>query len=314
MDKPLPRALRPGDTIGLVSPSSPSPDLERIEKAVSYLEGIGYRVKPARHFNSHAVNRSDLDRQKIQDLHDMFSDATVRAVFCLRGGSGSSRLLKSLDYDIIARNPKILAGYSDITALSLAIYAKTGMVTFSGPMLATELHSPTPFTEENFWKILTTPGKQHEIVAHPDHPMTLFSPGTVSGTLLAGNLTVLDGLVGTPFMPSMHESLLLIEDINEEPYRIDRLLAHLDNASLLEQVSGLLYGQFRRDPLHPDEGGPLMDILEFYARKIKPGSPCAAGFSYGHTDLLLTLPVGAHCLYSVSDKGISISTTAAVTA
>ncbi|ANT63867.1 S66 peptidase family protein [Prosthecochloris sp. CIB 2401] len=313
MDRLLPKALRLGDTIGLVSPSSPSPDLQRIEKAVAYLERLGYRVMPARHFNTHAENRCDLDRQKIQDLHDMFSSNTVRAIFCLRGGSGSSRLLKALDYDIIARNPKILAGYSDITALSLAIYAKTGMVTFSGPMLATELHSPTPFTEENFWKILTSPGKHHEIAAHPDHPMTLFTPGTALGTLLAGNLTVLDGLVGTPFMPSMRESLLLVEDINEEPYRVDRLLAHLDNAYLLDHVSGLLYGQFRRDPLHPDEGGPLLDILEFYARKIKPGSPCAAGFSYGHTDLLLTLPVGAHCRYSVTDKGISISTMAPVT-
>ena len=308
----IPKALRHGDTIGLISPSSPSPDHQKIGQAVTYLEKLGYRVKPAGHFNSKSETRQDLDRRKLHDLHEMFADRSVRAIFCLRGGSGATRLLQDLDYSLVARNPKILAGYSDITALSIALYARTGLVTFSGPMLATELHNPSTYTEKNFWKILESTSSVHQIINHPDHPVCVFREGSASGTLLAGNLSVLSCLVGTPYLPSTKGSLPLFEDINEEPYRIDRLLSHLHNAGFLHKCSGILFGQFSKDAMTFDKKHPLLDILRYYTDKTAPHVPVVAGLSYGHIDDLLTLPVGSSCSLKACNGELSLTTSPAV--
>lgn len=308
----IPRALRQGDTIGLISPSSPSPDHEKIGQAVTYLENLGYRVKPAAHFNCKGETRKELDRQKLHDLHEMFADRSVKAIFCLRGGSGATRLLQDLDYGLISANPKILAGYSDITALSIALYARTGLVTFSGPMLATELHNPSPYTEENFWKVLESTSSVHQIINHPDHPVRVFREGSATGILLAGNLTVLSCLVGTPYLPSMENSVPLFEDINEEPYRIDRLLSHFHNAGRLKKCRGILFGQFSRDAMDFDKKHPLLDILHYYTDKTAPHVPVVAGLSYGHIDDLLTAPVGAGCTLHACNGELSLTTSPAV--
>lgn len=308
----VPKALRHGDTIGLISPSSPSPDHEKIGHAVTYLEKLGYRVKPAAHFNSQAVTRQELDRRKLYDLHEMFADRSVKAIFCLRGGSGATRLLPDIDYGLVTENPKIFAGYSDITALSIALYARTGLITFSGPMLATELHNPSSFTEENFWKILESTSSVHQIINHLNHPVCIFREGSATGTLLAGNLTVLSCLVGTPYLPSMESSLPLFEDINEEPYRIDRLLSHFHNAGLLKKCLGVLFGQFSRDAMVFDQQHPLLDILHYYTEKTAPHVPVVAGLSYGHIDDLITVPVGAHSTLKARNDEISLTTPPAV--
>ncbi|ARM30058.1 LD-carboxypeptidase [Prosthecochloris sp. HL-130-GSB] len=309
----LPAALRPGDTIGLISPSSPSPDHEKIGRAVDYLEKLGYRVKPSRNFNRRTETRQELDRLKLLDIHEMFADRSVNAIFCLRGGSGATRLLSAVDYDLIAHNPKILAGYSDITALSQAILAKTGLITFSGPMLATELHAPSPFTEEHFWNMLCAPGALHGLVNHPDYPQKIFRTGRAEGTLTCGNLTVLSCLAGTPYFPQTGNGILLIEDVNEEPYRIDRLLSHLDNAGVLLSLGALLFGQFSRTAMHflPDD--PMTSIMQYYTAKTVPGTPVAGGISYGHIDHLLTIPVGATCRIEASPDALLLKTTAPVT-
>ena len=302
----IPKALRRGDTIGLISPSSPSPDHEKIGQAVAYLEKLGYRVKPADHFNCHGETRRELDRRKLHDLHNMFADKSVKAIFCLRGGSGATRLLEHLDYDLIAKNAKILAGYSDITALSVALYAKTGLITFSGPMLATELHNPSPYTEANFWKILESTSSTHQVINHPDHPVRIYREGSASGTMLAGNLTVFSCLVGTPYLPSMKGTIPLFEDINEEPYRIDRLLSHFYNAGILKRCTGLLFGQFSREVMDFDCEHPLLDILHYYTEKTAPDMPVIAGLSYGHIDDLLTVPVGTYCTLHADEGELSV--------
>ena len=307
-----PKALRKGDVIGLISPSSPSPEHGRIEQAVTYLEKQGYCVKPAEHFNLRTESRRELDRCKLHDLHGMFSDRSVSAIFCLRGGSGATRLLQDIDYDLVAANPKILAGYSDITALSIALYARTRLVTFSGPMLATELHDPSPYTEENFWNVLTEPGREHELLNHPDHPLSVMREGIAEGPLLAGNLTVLSCLIGTAYLPSLKGTVTLFEDINEEPYRIDRLFSHLHNAGLLGGVGGLLFGQFSRAPFSFDGESPLLDILRYYTEATDPAIPAAAGLSYGHIDDLLTVPVGAHAVLRARNNSLSLVSAPAV--
>ncbi len=307
-----PKALCHGDTIGLISPSSPSPDREKIERAVIYLEKLGYRVKPAGHFNCQGEPRMELDRRKLQDLHDMFTDRRVKAIFCLRGGSGATRLLENLDYALIAENPKILAGYSDITALSIALFARTGLLTFSGPMLATELHNPSPYTEENFWNVLESTTSVRQFLNHPGHPVHIYREGAASGTLLAGNLTVFSCLVGTPYLPAFHNAIPLFEDVNEEPYRIDRLLSHVYNAGILNRCKGLLFGQFSRDIMDFNRQDPLLDILRYYTEKTALHIPVAAGLSYGHIDDLLTIPVGTSCSLAARNGELSLTMPPAV--
>jgi len=299
----LPKALAPGDTIGLVSPSSHSTRPERIEQAVSYLEKQGYRVKPSTHLNRISTDPEVADREKLYDLHAMFRDPSVHAVVCLRGGAGASRLLGSIDYGLIGRNPKIFVGYSDITALSLAIFARTGLVSFSGPMLATELHDPTPCTEEHFWGMLTDPDYALSLRNCPAHRISRIRAGEAEGPLVGGNLTMLSSMVGTPYLPSLEGALLFLEDVNEASYRIDRMLSQLRNAGLLGGCRGLLFGQFSNAPLPPEEEERLQRIFSYYAGRCRGGAPALSGLSYGHVPDLMTLPVGARCRMALAEDG-----------
>lgn len=298
----IPKALRKGDTIGLISPSSHCAHPEKIGLAISYLEKNGYRVKLSSHLNCIDTNPAVADREKLHDIHEMFSDPDVRAIFCLRGGAGSARLLNKLDYTIIARNPKILAGYSDITALSLALYAKTGLVSFSGPMAATELYAPTPYTEEHFWGVLTSPSYAQSITNHTLHPIAAVREGTAEGQLIGGNLSVLSAMIGTPFLPHFKETLLFLEDVNEPAYRIDRMLSHLSNAGLLSRCRALLFGQFSGEPLEASEAERLKNIFDYYS-ELNPQATSLSGLSYGHIRDLMTIPIGARFRVSVTASG-----------
>jgi muramoyltetrapeptide carboxypeptidase len=299
-----PKALRKGDTIGLISPSSHCAYPDRIGQAVSYLEKNGYRVKPSDHLNCIDTDPAIADRQKLQDLHDMFLDPGISAIICLRGGAGASRLLKKINYDFIAANPKILVGYSDITALSLAVFAKTGLISFSGPMLATELYEPTLYTEEHFWGMLTSPSYALSLQNHPDHHITCIRAGEAEGVLIGGNLSVLSSMIGTPYLPSLNDSLLFLEDINEPAYRIDRMLSHLDNAALLAQSKGVLFGQFGNEAENTkEENLRQQHIFNYYSEHGHIDGPVMRGLSYGHIRNLMTIPVGARFKIKLTATG-----------
>ena len=297
-----PKALRKGDTIGLISPSSHCAYPEKIGQAVSYLEKNGYNVKPSLHLNRIDPDPAIADKEKLHDIHDMFSDPSVQAIFCLRGGAGAARLLNNIDYSLIAANPKILAGYSDITALSLALYAKTGLISFSGPMLATERHSPTPYTEEHFWGMLTSPGYALSLQNHKSHPVTCMREGTAEGQLIGGNLSVLSSMIGTPFLPSFNKTLLFLEDINEPAYRVDRMLSHLNNANLLARCCALLFGQFSGEREKTGDDERIKRVFEYYST-LNDQAAVLSGLSYGHIQNLMTIPVGARFKLQISPTG-----------
>lgn len=299
-----PKVLRKGDTIGLISPSSHCAHPDRIEQAVRYIEKNGYRVEPSQHLNCIDTDPAVADNHKLLDLHEMFASPRIQAVICLRGGAGASRLLKKIDYDIIAANPKILVGYSDITALSLAVYAKTGLISFSGPMLATELYGPSPYTEEHFWGMLTSPSYALCIRNHENHAISCIRPGKAEGLLIGGNLSVLSSMIGTPFLSSFHDMLLFIEDINEPAYRVDRMFAHLSNAGLLGDCGGILLGQFTGDTeTTEEEESRLQHIFRYYSKPEHMNGPVMRGLSYGHIRDLMTIPVGARFSMEISSSG-----------
>jgi len=302
----VPKALRRGDTIGLISPSSHCSSPERIQQAVLYLEKNGFRVKPSRHLNRIDTDPAIADREKLHDLHEMFGDPAIRAIICLRGGAGASRLLQRIDYSLIAANPKILVGYSDITALSLAVFSQTGLISFSGPMLATELHEPAPYTEEHFWGILTSPAYGLSLVNHESHPVTCIRPGCAEGLLIGGNLSVLSSMIGTPYLPQFKEALLFLEDINEPAYRIDRMLSHLGNADLLACSRGILLGQFSHEPGETTDDQRLEKIFDYYTTHVRMEGPVMRGLSYGHIRNLMTIPVGARYRMEISASTFSL--------
>ncbi|MFN7138039.1 MAG: LD-carboxypeptidase, partial [Limisphaerales bacterium] len=237
--------LRRGDLIGIIAPASAPSSAEKIEKGVRYFEQLGYRVKVGEHIHAKHGHLAGTDAQRLHDLNAMLRDPQIKAIFAVRGGYGTPRLLPFVDYKAIQRHPKIIVGYSDITGLQLAIFRKTGLVTFSGPMPGVEFwNKPDPYTEEHFWRLVTFTRKPGKLPQPEDEPMHARVAGRAEGRLLGGNLSLIISNLGTPFSPSYRDAILAIEEITEEPYRADRLLTHLHNAGIFAQLSGLLVGHF----------------------------------------------------------------------
>lgn len=289
MNTVKPPRLRDGDVIGLVSPAGPMTHPGRIEQGVRYLEQRGYRVRVGRHALKTFGYLAGSDQERLEDLHSMFRDPEVKAIFCIRGGYGTSRLLPALDYALIARNPKILLGFSDITALQLALWRKCRLVTFQGPMVQADLSAAiNAYSESKLWPLLAEP-KPHCLCS--DEGLARRN-GSASGRLLGGNLSLIVSLLGTPFQPDLRRSLLFIEEVAEAPYRLDRMLTHLGNSGAWDRINGLLLGQLPHcRPHNPGRSSFSADqVLAGLAKQI--GKPMVSDLPFGHVARKLTLPIG----------------------
>jgi len=275
-----PPGLRPGDLIGVISPAGPVDEPE-LKPDLELLESFGFSI----HIAPHVYDRHDYlagdDAARLSDFHTMFQDREIKAIFCARGGYGTLRLLGRIDYDLIRQHPKIIVGYSDITALLMAINKKTGLVIFHGPMVRgfSALHDSS---REGLFKLISS-----------DQPVS-FSPmagnslisGRATGPLIGGNLSLICHLIGTPFLPSLDGCILFIEDRGEPLYRIDRMLTHLALAGQLKKLSGLIGGEFM------DCGDPsdIDTLLKTLASDLK--IPLTTGFPVGHGPQNTALPLG----------------------
>jgi len=289
-----PPRLRRGDTIGLVAPASGLIRQERLDASIRYLEGQGYRVAPGKHLLASHGAFGGTDEQRAADLNDAIRNPKLRAIFAVRGGYGSPRILSLVDYAALRRSPKIVVGFSDITALQLAIYRRCGLVTFSGPLPGPDFSEPVvdSFSEENFWRLLTS-SKRPGLLPNPEgENRTSLVPGSATGPLLGGCLTMVVQVLGTRFCPSFRGSILVLEDVNEEPYRVDRMLTHLANAGIMKSAAGFAFGQWPgcevSDPktLHI----PVPRLLREAVQDL--GKPAFSGLGYGHTKKKLTIPFG----------------------
>ncbi|MEX1276882.1 MAG: LD-carboxypeptidase [Bacteroidota bacterium] len=293
MDIIKPPRLRKGDLIGLIAPASPPSSHEKIDKGVRYLERLGYNVKIGRHVGAQHGYLAGTDEERADDINEMLADRNVKALFAVRGGYGTPRLLDRINYRTLHAHPKILVGYSDLTALQLAMFRKTGVVMFSGPMVGVEMWNAfDPYTEEHFWRVLTSTKRIGKLHNPPDDPVQIYHPGKASGRLLGGNLSLLVSLLGTPYLPVLRNALLVLEDVDEAPHRIDRMFAQLRHAGILTNVAGLLLGKFT-DCVPGDPSKPhltteqvLQEIIE------RSGCPVLANVMYGHISKKLTLPLG----------------------
>jgi muramoyltetrapeptide carboxypeptidase len=293
-----PDRLNYGDTIGIVAPASASPDPKSIDRSVAVLERLGFKTKLAPNVRKRWGFLAGSDRDRASDIMKMFADRKVKAIICVRGGYGASRLLPLLDYRTIRANPKILIGYSDITSLHCALLVKSDLVSFHGPMLNSDfVKTDFPdFTLQSFLKTLmqpTAPGSIRD--GYKRKTITILRRGKASGPLVGGNISLLCASLGTPYQPSFKNCILFFEDLDEVPYRFDRMLTHLLNASLLQQSAGIAIGINAncKDPKARNAKEYRQTLEDVFKERLLPLKvPIVAGLPFGHIPLNATLPVG----------------------
>ena len=303
-----PPRLRKGDLIGIVSPASTPATQEKVDKGVRYLEDLGYRVKIGLHVMAQYGYLAGTDEERAADLNDMLRDPAVKAVFALRGGYGTPRILDLLDYGAARRDPKILVGYSDITGLQLAFLRKAGLVTFSGPMVAVEMwENIDPFTEENFWRVVTSASRLGNLQNPADEPMVAYNKGKVSGILVGGNFSLLASLMGTPYLPDLRKVILVLEDVDEAPHRVDRMFAQLRHAGILKGIAGLVLGRFT-DCVPSDPSKPHLTIDQVLQEAVNAvDCPVLTNLQYGHIAKKLTIPFGVRATLDTRTGSLRVS-------
>jgi len=308
-----PKKLHRGDLVAVISPASSPDDLTKINKGVAYLEKLGYKVAVGKNVGKIKGYLAGTDKERLDDLHDMFANKEVKAIFNVRGGYGSLRLLDKIDYNLVKKNPKIFVGYSDINALQLAFFKQCGLVTFSGPMPAVDfIDEVSSFTEENFWRIVTSDKKIGKLHNPNDEKFFHLTKGKAEGKILGGNLTVLNSMTGTNFLPDFDKSILMLEDINEPPYKVDRMLNQLRIAKVIKKVKGVILGRFV-NCYEPDEmknSLTLNEVIEDYFHSLK--IPVIYNFKHGHIKDNLTVPIGVKVSMNADKCIIEINESAVV--
>ncbi len=292
-----PAALRPGDTVGLIAPAKfvVNPDsILRAEKAVRYfglIPKFGRSVRRRTGFVGGSVD------ERVADIHEMFLDPEVKAVFCLRGGSGSMQLIDTIDYALLRHHPKIFMGFSDITALHLAIHRHAGLVTFHGPVTLSRF---SDYTQHHFRKavfdrapigVVTNPPDDHPV--RPSHSLRTVKPGTAMGLLTGGNLSIISATMGTPYEIDTTGRILFLEDVDEQPYKLERMLTQLRLAGKLERAAGIIVGECtnRKADLAPfDTTVSVGEVIDDVCTTL--AVPVLSGLTIGHTADQLTLPLG----------------------
>ncbi|MEW5843490.1 MAG: LD-carboxypeptidase [Bacteroidota bacterium] len=303
-----PKRLKPGDVIGIISPASSTDDITKVNRGVEYLEKLGYRVEVGKNVGQEFGYLAGSDTQRIADLHEMFKNKNIKAIFSIRGGYGSGRLLDKIDYKIIRNNPKIFVGYSDINALQMAFFAKTGLITFAGPMVAVDFHDEvSKFTEEVFWRTITSNRAIGRIKNPRNEKIYVLNKGRAVGRILGGNLSLLTSLNGTEYFPKLKDAILLLEDINEAPYRIDRMLNQLRLSKVFKQIKGIILGHFV-DCIEPDPNKrtfTLNEVIIEYFQGLK--IPVVYNLKHGHVKDNITIPYGLKCVLNASRDYVEIS-------
>lgn len=293
----VPKPFKKGDTVGLVSPSAATADRMQFIFAKEALEALGLNVKLGENLDNRYGHLAGTDMERANDLNQMFADQEIKAVICIRGGSGASRILPLLDYAMIAKNPKPILGYSDITAIHCAINSQTGMVTFHGPNGSGSWNSfnvdqfEQMFFEQEKMTFKNEQAKGDDLVVKANRIQTLRA-GKVAGKILGGNLTVLTALSGTAYYPDFQDSILFIEDIGEDPYRIDRMMSTLMLNGTLSKIKGFIFGQC--SDCEPGGGYGSLSVDQVIDDYILPlGIPAYTGAMIGHLPKQFIVPVGA---------------------
>ncbi len=291
-----PPRFRPGDTVGLIDPAGASFERAPIDVVVDTMAALGLEARPGAHLFDRYGYLGGTDRDRAADVNAFFADPSVKGILAVRGGWGCARLLPHLDFATIGAHPKILLGYSDLTALLLAIHAKTGLVTFHGPV---GISKWTPFNVDHVKRVLfageavtfENVKEAGDFLVPVENRIRTITPGVARGRLAGGNLSVLSAIVGSGYLPEWEGRILFIEDVEEKLYRIDRMLTQLSLAGILSKVRGVVVGNCTK--CEPGEGYGSLTLEEILDDHLKPlGVPAWSGAMFGHVDRQFTLGEG----------------------
>ncbi len=298
-----PSRLQKGDTIGVIAPSSP-PNLENLHSSLAFLEQLGLNVKMGKHVENVYGYLAGTDEERLEDLHDMLADPSVKGIICAGGGYGAGRYADQIDFQLMAEQPKILWGYSDITFLHTTIGQFANVVTFHGPMLASDVGKET-FHElsARMFGQLFDPIELH--YSENISPLTTLAGGIAQGELVGGNLSLLVSGLGSKYEIDTRGQLLLIEDVDEEPYKIDSMLNQLRLAGKLHDAAAIVVGDFARaEPKKRKTTLSLDQVLQHYLSDL--GKPVVSGFKIGHCEPHFAVPLGVEARLDGDAKTLTI--------
>lgn len=306
-----PKVLKIGDTIGVISPASPSYKNSEVVRGVETLKKWGFKVHLSKNLNKSKGFIAGTDKERAEDFNEMFGRKDIDAVFVTQGGYGSARMLKYIDFEIVKDNPKIFIGFSDITSLHLAIFKKTGLVTFHGPGMSR--YNPedlSDYTKNQLFKALTSVEPIGDILLADEKKwINIINPGKCEAPLIGGNLTLICSTLGTPNEIDTNGKIFFIEELETEPWIIDHMLTHLANAGKFDNVAGIVVGECIN--CKPNLHNPgyyvdisLEDILYEFIKPLKV--PSIHGLPIGHTKDMATLPIGVMARLDATAKKLTI--------
>ena len=304
-----PERLRVGDTVAVVAPASGVSD-ETFDEGLKNLEELGFKTKVGRNARGGQGFLAGTDSERLSDLHWAFQDSEVKGVWCIRGGYGTSRILPKINYDLIKRRPKVFIGFSDITALHLAIFQRTGLITFHGPNGASSF---TEYTKKHLLETLTSAksGLRVDLPSAPEdedpaqYKAIVINGGKARGRLIGGNLSLIAALNGTPFgMKDLKGKILFLEDVGEAPYRVDRMLTQMRQTYDLRSLAGIALGVFTRT--ENDLDSPSQSMIDVLRERLGGlGIPVIYGLSFGHIRDQFTLPMGINAEIDTANSSIT---------
>ena len=299
----LPERLKRGDVIGVMAPAGPI-KMKQIQKAIPFFENMGLQVKVGNHLDEVHGYLAGTDEQRLEDLHEMAADPAIKAIIFARGGYGTGRIIDRIDYDLIRKNPKIYWGYSDITYLHTAIRQKAELVTFHGPMLASDIARDDfdTFSKRMFTQLFEP---MRLLYTEEISQLQVISPGNADGKLAGGNLSLLASTLGTPYEIDTKGKLLLLEDIGEEAYRVDGLLNQLRLAGKLEAAAGIIVGDFANTESGLEQTLTMEQVFSHYFSRLNV--PVLAGFKIGHCFPHFAVPLGVEAHLSTYYKTLHIT-------
>lgn len=303
-----PKRLKAGDTIGLVCPAAPAYSKETVEVIAESMQALGFKVKYGKNIWKRYGYLAGNDAERASDINEMFADPTVQGILCVHGGWGCARILPLLNYQMIKNNPKVIMGYSDVTALLLGIHAQTGLVTFHGPVGGSTWND---FSVKYFKSVLMNADKvkyenpinKGDNLTQVEDRISTINRGIAKGKLIGGNLTVFCHILGSKFVPNFKNAIVFCEDVQEQPYSVDRMINHMKLCGVFEEMNGFVFGKCTK--CEPGEGSygslTLEDLWEDHIKPTK--KPAFVGSMIGHINNKFTIPIGIEAEIN-ADQGI----------
>ena len=299
----LGKKLKKGDTIGIIAPASCT-TYEKVLEAKKNIEDMGYQVILGECTKKQWYSYAGTDEERAEEINSFFADKNIDAIICMRGGYGSNRLIELLDFEIIKRNSKIFVGYSDITTLHIALNEKANLITFHGPMAVSNFTGNyNRDTYENFIEILSN-SRDKQSIKNITKELEVLNEGRVKGKLVGGNLATLIATLGTEYDLDYNGKILFLEDVGEKTYKIDRFLNQLKKHGVFEKIEGLVLGDFKNCTQDSEKDMTLLEVFQNYFKELK--KPVIYNFESGHSEPMLTLPLGAICEIDTYNKELKV--------